>query len=217
MANSRTSFIRRTYLHLAGAVTAFVALELFYFHTVIASRILARFAQVPWLAVLGAMMIVGWLASRTAWRARNPRWAYVALAGFVVAKSIIFVPLFHAAERDFSGATRSAAVVTLLGFLGLTAIAFWSGRDFRFLAMLVRWGMMLALVAVVAGLLFGFRLGTGFSVAMVGLAGAAVLTDTAKVLRRYPKHRHVAAALELFSSVALMLWYLVRLIRQGQR
>ncbi len=46
---------------------------------------------------------------------------------------------------------------------------------------------------------------------MIGLAGAAILYDTSKVLRDYPEDRYVAASLQLFASVALMFWYVLRL------
>ena len=71
--------------------------------------------------------------------------------------------------------------------------------------------MVLALLAIVGGVIFGFQLGTWFSVGMVGLAGAAILYDTSKILRSYPSDRHVSAALELFASVALMFWYVLQL------
>jgi FtsH-binding integral membrane protein len=74
------------------------------------------------------------------------------------------------------------------------------------------WGGIIALVTIVGGVLFGFQLGTFFSVAMVGLAGAAILYDTSNVLHHYPEDRYVAASLELFASVALMLWYVLRLM-----
>ena len=46
---------------------------------------------------------------------------------------------------------------------------------------------------------------------MIGFAGAAVLYDTSNILRHYPVDRHVAAALDLFGSIALMFWYVLRL------
>jgi hypothetical protein len=73
------------------------------------------------------------------------------------------------------------------------------------------WGGILALVAIVGGISFGFELGTWFSVAMVGLAGGAILYDTSNVLHHYPEDRYVGAALQLFASVALMFWYVLRL------
>ena len=54
-------------------------------------------------------------------------------------------------------------------------------------------------------------MGTWFSVGMIAFAGAAVLYDTSNVLHHYPQDKHVAAALELFASIALMFWYVLRL------
>jgi len=51
-----------------------------------------------------------------------------------------------------------------------------------------------------------------FSVAMIALAGGAILYDTSNVLHHYPQDRHVGAALQLFASVALLFWYVLRLL-----
>ncbi len=45
----------------------------------------------------------------------------------------------------------------------------------------------------------------------MALAGAAVLYDTSNVLRHYPEDRYVAASLQLFASVAVMFWYVLRI------
>ncbi len=73
------------------------------------------------------------------------------------------------------------------------------------------WGGVVAMLAIVGGILFGFELGTWFSVAMIGFAGAAILYDTSNVLHHFPEDRYVGAALQLFASVALMFWYVLRL------
>ena len=90
-------------------------------------------------------------------------------------------------------------------------MAFWTRRDFSFLGAMLRWVGILALVAIVAAVLFGIELGTWFSIAMIGLAGGAILYDTSNVIHHYPEDRYVAAALQLFASVALMFWYVLRL------
>ena len=136
---------------------------------------------------------------------------YAALAGFVVAEASIFVPLLFVANYKAPGVIASAAVVTFFGFAGLTLIVFMTRKDFSFLRGVLWWGGIVALVLIVAGAIFGFQLGTYFSVAMVALAGGAILYDTSNVLHHYPEDRYVAAALELFPSVALMLWYVLRL------
>ena len=60
-------------------------------------------------------------------------------------------------------------------------------------------------------LIFSFELGTWFSVAMIAFAGAAIPHDTSNVPHNFPENRYDGAALELFASVALMFWYVLRL------
>ena len=71
---------------------------------------------------------------------------------------------------------------------------------------------MVALVLIVGAILFGFVLGVWFSVAMIGLAGAAVLYQTQTILRSYPDTAHVGAAVQLFASVMLLFWYVLSLL-----
>lgn len=210
-AGRRAAFLTRTYLHLLGAIFAFVAIEVALFTSGVAYPIAQTMLSGSWLMVLGAFLIVSWIASGIAHRATSPVMQYGALGGFVLAEAIIFVPLLAIAQLSVPGAISSAALVTIVAFSGLTWIAMSTGKDFTFLGGLVRWGLILALVAIVAGAIFGFQLGTWFSVAMVGLAGGAILYDTSKILHHYPEDRHVGAALELFASVALMFWYVLQL------
>ena len=90
----------------------------------------------------------------------------------------------------------------MLTVLFLAAV-FWFGGAWLGVAR----GPRYAVLAV----LFGFALETWFSVAMIGVAGAAILYDTSNVIHHFPKDRYVAAALTLFASVALMFWYVLRL------
>ena len=210
-ADTRGAFIWRVYSHVAIAILAFTAIESWLFSSGMAVEILQRMAGTSWLLILGAFLLVGWGASHVAHRVESPALQYLALTAVVVAWSIIFVPMLAAAMDYEPGIIQSAATVTLLGTGGLTAVAFVTRKDFTFLRGILMWGGMLALVAIVGAVLFGFELGTWFSVAMIGFAGAAVLYDTSNVLHHYPQDRHVAAALQLFASIALMFWYVLRL------
>jgi FtsH-binding integral membrane protein len=211
-AGTREAFIVRTYVHLFLAVLGFIVLELLYFASGLAQDIARALLSVNWLLVLGGFIIVSWLARGVAARAKTREVQYLGLAGFVFAESIIFVPLLFVANFYAPGAIRSAALITLVGFTGLTAIAFQSRRDFSFLGGILKWAGVLALVAIVGAVAFGFNLGMWFSVAMIGVAGGAILYDTSAVLRHFPEDAHVAASLELFASVALMFWYVLRLL-----
>jgi FtsH-binding integral membrane protein len=182
-----------------------------FFQTGAAERIARTMMGLPWFAILGAFMLVSWIASTAAHRAVSMSAQYAALAAYVLAEALIFVPLLFIANHMAPGVIASAAWVTALGFGGLTAVAFLSRKDFSFLGALLRWVAVGALIAIVAGLIFGFQLGTWFSVGMIVFAGAAILYDTSNVIRTYPEDRHVAASLQLFASVMLLFWYVIRL------
>jgi FtsH-binding integral membrane protein len=209
--DARARFITRTYNHLLGAIVGFTLFEWILFSTGTAESIARSLLGVNWLLVLGGFMLVSWAASRAAMSSTSRSTQYAALAGFVVAEGIIFVPLLYIANDVAPGAIQSAALVTLLGFGGLTAVAMRTRKDFSFLGGMLRWGFVVALVAIVGGVVFGFELGTWFCVAMVGFAGAAILYDTSNVLHHFPEDRYVAASLQLFASVALMFWYVLQL------
>ena len=82
--------------------------------------------------------LVSWIASHVALRAVSLPAQYAALAGFVVAEALIFVPLLAIAFIKVPGAVQSAAAVTAVGFVGLTLVAFLSRKDFSFLGAVLR-------------------------------------------------------------------------------
>jgi len=209
--DTRADFIWRTYGHVAAAILLFAGIETYLFDSGLAQPMAQSMLGVNWLLILGGFMVVGWLATHVAHTVQSKPLQYVALVGFVVAEAIIFLPLLAIAMAMQPGIVESAVGVTLLGTAGLTAVAFITRKDFSFLRGILVWGGILALVGIVASVLFGFEMGTWFSVAMIGFAGAAVLYDTSNILHHYPQDRYVAAALQLFASVALMFWYVLRL------
>lgn len=211
----RAAFIQRTYLHLLGAILAFVVLEMFLIQSGLAQTIAApilRGGGAAWLLVLGGFMLVGWFATRLVDRAKTPVGQYLGLALYVAIEGLIFVPLLLYANIAAPGAIATAAVITVLGFTALTAIVMFTRKDFSFLRGALLWGGVLALGLIVAGVAFGFNLGLWFSFAMVAFAGAAVLYNTSAVLLHETEDRHVAASLQLFAAIALMFWYVLRIV-----
>ncbi len=211
----RSRFIVRTYNHLFGAIALFTLIEIVLFKSGVAERI-ASALMGNWLLVLGGFMLVGWFSSRAAATSKSLGSQYLALVAFVAAEAIIFVPLLFVAnaysqQTDGSNVIASAAGTTILGCAGLTVVAFVTRKDFSFLLSLLMWGCIVSLLLIVASFLFGFQMGTWFSVAMIGFAGAAVLYDTSNVMHHYEEDRYVAASLQLFSSIALMFYYVLML------
>jgi FtsH-binding integral membrane protein len=214
-ADVRVRFMRRVYAHLMGAIAGFVLLEFFLFSTGLAYTITEFIFNGPsynWLLILGGFAIVSWLASSVAHRATTPAAQYSAYTALIAAEALLFVPLLVFASLQAPGSITSAALLSILGFAGLSVIALTSGRDFSVLGGFLKWALIVALLLIVGSVLFGFDLGTWFSVAMIGVAGCAILYDTSKVLRTYPPDREVAASMELFASLALLFWYVLRLL-----
>lgn len=206
----RSTFIWRCYAHVVGAIVAFAAVEAYLIQSGIAARIAGPMIN-NWLLVLGGFMLAGWGAAHVAHKLVSKQAQYAAFAFFIVVEAIIFCPLLLRAAMMDPGMIDSAAGVTLLGCGGLIATAMITRKDFSFLRGLLVWGGILAMVGIVSSLLFGFALGTWFSVGMIGFAGAAVLYDTSNIMHHYPEDRYVAASMALFASIALMFWYVLQL------
>ena len=217
---SRGQFIARTYAHLFGAIVLFVLIQVAMFQSGAAESICRALVGTgwAWLLVLGAFILLGTLASHVAHARVSKPVQYAALVFFVALQALIFVPLLFVAnlKTPGGGIIQSAAVVTLGGFGLLTAIVFLTRADFSFMRSVLFWAGICALLLIVGSVLFGFNLGLVFSVAMVALAGGWILYDTSNVLHHYNEDQYVGAALELFSSVAMMFYYVVRIFMQSR-
>ena len=215
-ADTRAAFMVRVYQHLVAALIAFIAFETLLFATGAARAIydLVAGSSGVWLLVLGGFMVVNWMATAASHDLANPGRQYGGLFALAAAEALIFAPfLYYVFNVEGGGAVTvgAAAVVTLLGFAGLTVIGLLTRRDLSFMRPLIMWAGVMSLVLIVAALLFGFELGVWFSVAMVALAGGAILYQTQTILRTYPDGAHVGAAVQLFASMMLRFWYVLRI------
>ena len=120
-------------------------------------------------------------------------------------------PRVVAAARFDPTAIGKAGVVTGFMVLGITAVAFTTKKDFSFLGGFLKIGCLIALGLIVASIFMGFSLGIWFSAAMVLVASCSILYNTSQIMYHYAPGQHVAAALSLFASVALLFWYVLRL------
>jgi uncharacterized protein len=220
-ASERITFIRRTYGHLAGAILAFVALEMLFF--LITSpewrmNLLAQFASNPMymLLVLGGFIGFGFLGNYWANNATSRGMQYAGLGLYVILEAVIFLPLLIYAA-DFMAVTApnligEAAIMTAIVFGGLTFGVFVTKQDFSFLGGFLWIAGMLALGIIVCAIIFGFSLGIWFSVAMIALASCYILYYTSNVLHHYRTDQYVAASLALFAAVAMLFFYILRLL-----
>ena len=156
-------------------------------------------------------MAVSWVASTWAASAVSPGLQYAGLSLYVLAESVIFAPLLYIARQIDPGIITSAAWTTGLLFVALTAVVFITRKDFSFLRSVLIFGGIAALGLIVVAIVFQFSLGPIFTYAMIAFACCYILYDTSNVLHHYRIGQHVAAALALFASVALLFWYILQL------
>lgn len=211
--SDRSEFIWKCYAHVVGALLSLVAIETYLFSSEIAWAIARPMIGSPGL-VLMAFIALSWAASHYAHRLESKTAQYAAFAVFVVTWALMFVPLLAMALlKDTSGSMiESAAGMTVFGCVALIATVMITRKDFSFLRSLLVWGFFIAMGLIGASFLFGWNLGTWFSVGMVGFAGVAVLYDTSNIMHHYPQDKYVAASMALFASIAMMFWYILRLL-----
>src|SRR5262245_22892071 len=220
--SARRAFIQRTYLHLAGAILAFVGLETLILQVpALRDATLRLFTggMIGMLIILAAFIGVSYLARSWAYSATSKGTQYAGLLLFVVFEAIIFAPLlFIATEPSLPYAKHQlvpkAALMTLAVFAGLTTAVFVTKRDFSFMGPVLCVGGWLLLALIVGAIIFGG--GGGLLTLLLCFAGLAlasgfIIYDTSDVTHRFNTNQHVAAALELFASAALMFWYILRI------
>jgi FtsH-binding integral membrane protein len=215
LPEARAQFIRRTYAHLAFAVLGLLALEYVLLSLPGIQNVVALMTNgFNWLLVLGLFFVVSLIADRVARSETSLGVQYVGLALYTVAEAIIFLPLLFAAAYLVNDPTLipTAAIITGLLFVGLSVVAFTTRVDFSFLRGILVIGGFVALGLIVASIAFGFTLGLVFSVVMVGFASVAILYYTSNIIHYYRTDQYVAASITLFSSVALLFWYVLQIL-----
>lgn len=209
---ARVAFLRRTYLHLAGAIVAFVVVEAVLLQLPFIGSIVGAMAggAMSWLLVLGLFMGVAYVADRLARSSAGAGVQYLGLGLYVLAQAMIFAPLLYMATRaGGDGVLPTAALVTFGVCAALTAYVLISGINFQWLRGVVVVGGIAAMLTIVGAMIFGFSLGVFFAGLMILLAASMLLYQTSAAMYTWRTDQHVAAALGLFATVMLMFYYVV--------
>jgi FtsH-binding integral membrane protein len=216
--NARAAFMRRTYIHLFGAILAFIGIEAMVFQFFSPDQILRVMmgqGSVGILVLMVVFMAAGWLAQMWAHNSTSRAMQYMGLGLYTLTEAVIFLPILSLASKfDAMGANiiPTAGIITLLMFGGLTAIVLITGANFSFLRSALMIGGWAAIVVALTSVFMGFSLGLMFSGAMIVLACGYILYDTSNVLHHYRTDQHVGAALELFAAVAILFYYVLRIL-----
>lgn len=209
----KASFYKKTYLHVAFAILAFIGVETVLLNIVPEQLILAMFAQrYLWLLIIGVFWLASFLATK--WSlSQSKSTQYMGLGFYVLLEAVIFLPLIYIAVKYAGGSVIfQAATLTVAMFAGISAVAYTSKKDFSFLRNIITIGGFIAIGLIVAGMIFGFNLGLWFSVGMVILASATILYQTSKLKDAYVTNQYVGASLQLFASIMLLFWYILSIL-----
>lgn len=219
--SARAEFIRKTYWHLAGAIALFVVLEGAFIHLGLGNAALTLLggSRYSWLIVMAAFMAVSWIAERWATNGSSKGMQYAGLLLYTLAEAVIFLPMIVLAMgiTGDMGLVLQAGLITAAMVLGISTIALTTKKDFSFLGGFLKIGGFVALGLIVTSFILPISLGLWFSAAMVVFASGSILYNTSNLIHRYQPGQHVAAALSLFASVALLFWYVLRLLMSFNR
>ena len=212
--SERLGFLRRVYAHVFGAILMLIGLEALYFTTGLAPRLMQMLGQSWWITML-LFLGVMWFAERLAYSGASAAAQYTGLGLFVGVQSLLMAPLLAYAMVINSNLIGQAGFITLAITGALTLYVVLSKTDFSFM----RNALFLAGIAVfvlsIASAFWGFSLGMGFSVAVVVLMCGYILYETSLIMHHLPTTAHVAGALMIFSSIAVLfrqiLMILIRL------
>ncbi|MFC7772812.1 Bax inhibitor-1/YccA family protein [Flavobacterium sp. GCM10027622] len=209
----QAEFFKKTYTHVALAILAFIVVETILLKILPATFILQMIGGKIWLLVLGIFWLGSTFSDKLAFHPSKEK-QYLGLGLNVILEALIFLPMLgYAVQYDSDGnLIQQAAMITLFMFSGLTAVVLFTKTDFSFLRTIVLVGGFVALGTIVGGILFGFNLGLWFSVGMVILASASILYQTHQIKEQFATTQYVGAALQLFSSIMLLFWYVLRIV-----
>jgi hypothetical protein len=211
--SDRADFYKRTYLHVAIAILAFMVVESFLLQLVPGEIISMMFGgKFMWLFIIGLFWLGSFIANKFAFSLSRSA-QYFGLGLYVMLEAIIFLPVLYIAASYTGGdVIMQAGIITLSMFGGLTALVFMSGYDFSFMRTGIIIAGFISLGLIVGGAIFGFNLGLWFSVGMVVLASASILYQTSQIKDTYTTEQYVGAALQIFASVMLLFWYILRIL-----
>lgn len=210
--DQRAGFIRRTYAHVAmaiGSTAVFVALLL----AVGAGPVLLSFlsgGMVNLLIFMGLFIGAGIMADRWARSGQSITMHYVALFGYAFVEAVVVTPAIYIAVLYKPSAIWDALFATSALVAGLSWLAFSTKKDFSFMGPFLMIGSLIAMAVIFAGVIFGFSIGLVGIGAIILLAAGFVLYNTSNIIHHYKEHQHVAAALSLYASIALMFRFILQ-------
>lgn len=203
--SERLAFLRKTYsLVLLGIGIFAITMLSFGKVAFVTDSSLWIYQSSRWTSLI--LMIGGGVIVRMLARKRVVGFTFYLAYAFML--GLLVAPFAVLAGPSTVG---TAAVMTASIFVGLTAYVFITKHDFSWMRGALSMGLFALIGIGVASMLFGFSLGSWYSIAGALLFAGYILYDTSDVMRRNRVEDAVPAAIELFTDVILLFWNLLML------
>lgn len=219
--SERVTFIRRTYMHVAGALVALTILLAALVNFVpdeVLRTVFGRMGSIGMLVFLVLFYGVSFAARSMAQANKPLGMQYAGLALYTGMMAFLLWPAIWVCTNiaQYNGILGQAVILTLALSAGLTISVFVTKIDFSFLrSFLVVMGFIV-MGAIVAGAIFNFDLGLAFSFGMVVLLSLSILYSTSTIMNHYPTNAYVAAALEIFAAVVVLFSWILNILMRGR-
>lgn len=203
----RSLFIRKTYLHLALAIALFVLLEIFLLSVGFGQKIIDVLLVSGWWSILFLLafivfFLIFFVIAKELVNSDSSKSQYFGFGLYIFADATIITPLLTLLKNRYDdGLILEIGILTFGLFLGITAVAFLSRKDFSFLLPILVVGLFTGICFTIAGMAFGFSFRSIFAFILVILAGGWILYETSNILHHYRINQYIAASIILFHSV----------------
>lgn len=150
---------------------------------------------------------------------RKPGVNLLMLFLFTAVSGMWIAPELYIATLGNPTAVPMAGALTAMVFVGLSAYAFLSKRDFNFLGA----GLFVALWGLIIGsLLNGLFFHSPWSYMFFAWVGVVIFSlfvifDTSRILRRLPESEYVIGALELYLDFINLFLFILRIVGGGRK
>lgn len=132
--SEKVEFYKKTYLHVAFAILAFLGVETLLINLVPVDIIVGMMSsKMTWLFIIGLFWLISIMVDKFAFSPSKSQ-QYFGLGLYVFIEAIIFLPMIYITVGYTEGYTvlGQAVVLTLSMFTGISAIAFFSKKIFLF-------------------------------------------------------------------------------------
>ena len=201
----RMLFLRKTYSLVLLGIAVFVSTMMAYGRVGFITDLSHAYHGI------GLFGLAIWIGSAFLVRmlARTPG---IGLVGFLVYAVFMGIVIAPWAAYAPEGTVETAATLTGVIFLGLTAYVFITKQDFSWMGGALAIGAFALFGIMLCAALFGFHLGTWYSIFGALLFSGYLLYDTSNILQTHNTREAVPAAIELFVDIVMLFWFILSIL-----